>query len=242
MVEQRERPPRCHGCATLCQRVKPRYVACKTARLCDRVDPGLAMFLYDVWDVAELEAANERLLKGAYELQSLRGKPFPSCEADLAKDLKEAHFALFRFAMPSVAGAFRKEPVMFGGSGRNRREGVLHEEIEVELEHTFAVMNRVGPGAPIEVKAAVFLARLFRVHPFLDGNGRIGRHFVERIFASEDMVVRAWSTSGKERRRYLAALEYAHRHTLDRPNEGTRYLAEWLARQASAALQDEDLL
>ena len=71
----------------------------------------------------------------------------------------------------------------------------------------------MGPD-DLALRGAMFLERFFMIHPFVDGNGRVGRSILGLLIN----YTRTWeftfsrSTSRRQRRRYLRTLEYTHRH------------------------------
>lgn len=73
----------------------------------------------------------------------------------------------------------------------------------------------------------------------MDGNGRIARFFVQKICRADNKYIPKWNTVGKSRRKYLAALEYAHRHYVDRGERALIYLEKWLVNQIVAVTEDD---
>lgn len=232
-MAKKPRKSPCGACRANRLRVAPEYASCKKKRLCDIVDPGLLLF-HGAYSLDAYREAQDMLLRGVRALEAKQQEPLPESENDFVRAVRDAHRSLFIHVLPKIAGEFRSEmdDVTFGGDGRNKREGFPHDEVEAGVRASFR-LARQAAGTPAR-KCAAFLEMFFRVHPFLDGNGRIGRFFVQKIGRANGKVIRQWASSGRSRRRYVTALEYAH-HWHHQGVDGLTYLERWISRQMEDA-------
>jgi fido (protein-threonine AMPylation protein) len=97
------------------------------------------------------------------------------------------HGAIFARQFPHDGGHFRQEPAFFGvvlpGGGMRQLEGVAPYSIRRDLAVVCAAFNRrVDDSTAVEARgmldcaraAAALYAGILRVHPFVDGNHRVG--------------------------------------------------------------------
>jgi fido (protein-threonine AMPylation protein) len=249
------RYPPCDGCRNFRARTVPEWPSCKEQRLCERVDVDLLMRL-PRQPIEAFDALSENIEQG-HAVANLYGlvASFPSSVDVFLRFLKHLHAAIFRSAIPTIAGRFRSdgEDVEFGGEGGNRLRGSNPAAIEDELEHLFETCVRdgfkLGSLDAVAHRCALFLERFFRIHPFVDGNGRVGRLFVALACANTDVYVLPWKKTSEARRKYIKALEYAHRHAPGSTHGGykacrqhTKYLALWILDHLLLRPPDEEMI
>jgi Fic family protein len=114
------------------------------------------------------------------------------------------------------------------GSERVHYEAPAAEKLNREMRAFLAWYNRDEKIDPI-VKAAIAHLWFVTIHPFEDGNGRIGRAIAESLLArAEGTSLRFYSMSAQmchERQRYYDSLETAQRGDLDISNWIVWFLA-----------------
>jgi len=140
-------------------------------------------------------------------------------EADESRSISadailRAHHRLFRHHPDEAhrAGRFRTTQNWVGGSDYSPR-GALHvppppETVDGYIEDLVAFANR--DDLPPLVQAAIVHAQFESIHPFIDGNGRIGRTLIHAVLrrrrATRHLTVPIASALVGHRDRYFAAL------------------------------------
>jgi fido (protein-threonine AMPylation protein) len=180
----------------------------------------------------------------------LRGSyaKYPDSEDDFLELLRQLHRLAFSHAQLPFGGVFRQgDDRVWFGQGTNELEGAPPSDIVPRLRrlygrvfHDLERIDRVR----FAQNCAIFLEEFFRIHPFPDGNGRLGRLFL-KVAANGTkrfgfIPFRSAPPDGRngraERRAYLTALEYAHRHCFGSEKRRVdvadpyRFLARWLDR------------
>jgi Fic family protein len=106
--------------------------------------------------------------------------------------IREIHGVLMRDGRGSVQspGEFRRSQNWIGGSSPGKAHFVPpppHEMLAALDNFEKFLHDGYGPTAPI-VKAGLAHAQFETIHPFLDGNGRVGRLLISLIFCSEGLL------------------------------------------------------
>jgi Fic family protein len=133
------------------------------------------------------------------------------------------HSSLFPAGSSKITvGAWRREPVyvISGPIGKEtvHFEASPAEKVDGEMEIFLDWLNKESP-MDLTLKAAIAHLWFVTIHPFDDGNGRIGRAIADRLLArSENHSHRFYSLSAqiqKERKSYYAILEKTQKADLD---------------------------
>lgn len=158
------------------------------------------------------------------------------------------HFYIFSKGERHIAGRFRKsgEDAHFGGEGNHALMGADPSEIESGLREAWAFLRTCDPRSQpkwtVATHLAEFLERFFRVHPFVDGNGRVGRLILVATVAQSGRWKLEFPKGSKNRRKYLCALQQAHRDAVGSTHPfhrtGRRQPAWALARFLHNAITD----
>ncbi|WP_114201348.1 Fic family protein [Janibacter anophelis] len=121
-----------------------------------------------------------------------------TCAVHLADDvtpqsLLAIHDALMRDQPHAAPGRFRTEQVWVGGSSVSPHGATFvapaHERVEPAVEDLCAFVARTD--IPLLPQCAIAHAQLETIHPFNDGNGRVGRALVHAMLQQGGATTRA---------------------------------------------------
>ncbi|KRB77446.1 fic protein [Nocardioides sp. Root190] len=153
--------------------------------------------------MASATAALTRMIRDADTTRSIRSEAILQAHHDLfRRNPEESH----------RAGRFRTTQNWVGGSGYSPI-GALHvppppETVPGYLEDLFAFANR--DDVPAVAQAAIVHAQFESIHPFIDGNGRIGRALIHAVLrrrrANRHLTVPIASALVAHRDSYFEAL------------------------------------
>lgn len=239
---------KCFGCRQIRLLMSPPVASCKKLRLCDQFDARIPNLIVDQGSrtirtcttIHRQLGFGHSLAKRFVEGDGSAQSPlFPWNAAEFLEALKRLHWLIFARGLPHIAGRFRQagEPVSFGRDGRHQLTGADPSTIEERLVGIYAAhCGGLAAGLPPPRLARVcaqFLEEFFLVHPFVDGNGRVGRIVVNWMCAPSKLRLRHFETTKSKRRRYVRALERAHRHACVAPQTGydpdpLASLAQWI--------------
>ncbi len=131
---------------------------------------------------AQLVAANVAAMQAAVRL----AESF-DCDSILA-----AHATLLGRSNPDIAGKFRESPVWIGGRGATPHTATFvppHADRVPDGMIDLVEFTRRTDVPPL-TQAAIAHAQFETVHPFADGNGRVGRAIVHALLRQYDLTRR----------------------------------------------------
>jgi len=125
---------------------------------------------------------------GLSELNRDRGLPLSN------RLLRQVHRELLRSGRGAAKnpGEFRREQNWLGGSRPSRARFVPPPWLEVEpaMGQLEKFLHDDPVATPILIKAALAHAQFETIHPFLDGNGRVGRLLITLLLCAEGVLRR----------------------------------------------------
>lgn len=135
--------------------------------------------------------------------------------------IKLLHLNLFRDVL-SNAGQFRQSSdklqgvVYFGGqdkrTGFPKFHGVITSDIQLKLFE--AIDHNLSDTGSALVKSVRFYAQFVRIHPFHDGNGRVGRIILNAMLSELKLVV-DWDSLHQKENQFLRRLNRYHVTQMD---------------------------
>ncbi|MDX1419613.1 MAG: Fic family protein [Rubricoccaceae bacterium] len=144
----------------------------------DGAAPGVP--LHDVQEVSNYVAALD------HGLDRLRNDDFPLS----LRLIREVHEVLLQDGRGAnkTPGAFRRSQVWIGGERPWTATFVPPppDELDACLDAFETYLHR--PGVPVLIKAALAHVQFETIHPFLDGNGRVGRLLITFLLCAEDVL------------------------------------------------------
>lgn len=108
--------------------------------------------------------------------------------------IKEVHAVLLRGVRGEerYPGELRRSPVWIGTGNATLADAIfvppLPEEVPAALGDWEDFVNRRDPDIPTLIRAGVAHYQFETIHPFLDGNGRIGRLIISLMLKEEDRL------------------------------------------------------
>ena len=107
-----------------------------------------------------------------------------------AEAILAMHEALLSPSQPQWAGRWRDQQVWIGGSDYSPHDALFvpphHTHVRAAIDDLLAFINRED--LPPLAQAAIAHAQFETIHPFPDGNGRVGRALVHSILKAKDLT------------------------------------------------------
>ena len=204
----------------LVSRLLPRREAVSSSAIEDTHSTLDELLSAEETDEVEVSAAVTQVRHYALALETLvplaRGEGHPIFTIDLVRDLHRAVMTGDQ-AYPDAPGQLRQRVAWIGGRGDDIASSTFNppppEDIEATLAETMAYMRCDGMHAiqqGLVTRMAVAHAHFEAVHPFRDGNGRVGRLLLPLMMAAEGHVPLYLSPFIEANREaYVAALKAA---------------------------------
>ena len=108
--------------------------------------------------------------------------------------LKSMHFMMMKHRLDKDPGRWRKGPIFVvkEATGEQTYDGPLYEIVPELIASTIEELE--GSDDPVLVRAAMAHLNLVMVHPFRDGNGRMGRALQTLVLAREEIRAPVFSS------------------------------------------------
>jgi Fic family protein len=138
--------------------------------------------------MADAQEASSYIAAMNQGLQKIETGELPLCN----RLLREAHRTLLSSGRGSerAPGRFRREQNWIGGNRPSVARYVPPPwpEVEPAMSELEKFLHDQPEPTPILVKAALAHAQFETIHPFLDGNGRVGRLLITLLLVAEDVL------------------------------------------------------
>lgn len=140
--------------------------------------------------LADAREASNYIDAMTHGLDRIRNGELPLCN----RLLRETHSALLKSGRGSerTPGRFRRDQNWIGGNRPSVARYVPPpwQEVEPAMAALEKFLHDQPQPTPILVKAALAHAQFETIHPFLDGNGRVGRLLITLLLVAEGVLTR----------------------------------------------------
>lgn len=140
--------------------------------------------------VEDLEETSNYIAALNHGVNAIASGDLPLCN----RLLREVHERLLRSGRGSdkAAGEFRRSQNWLGGTGPRDARYVPPpwEEVEPAMSDLERFLHDMPAPTPVLVKAALSHVQFETIHPFLDGNGRVGRLLITLLLVDQGVLRR----------------------------------------------------
>ncbi|QSE78153.1 Fic family protein [Rhodococcus koreensis] len=131
-------------------------------------------------ELGEYASRNARLIVGNVRAMQAALELSDRIDADA---ILQMHRALLEHGDPNIAGRWRQQQVWIGGGSLGPHTAQFvpphHDRVPELIDDLTAFANRVD--VPVVAQIAVAHAQFETIHPFPDGNGRVGRALIQAM-------------------------------------------------------------